>query len=620
MKYPVPCLPREGESLTGLLSRIVTTNGYTDLATVAANFGINIGRNGISDTDMLLIANGKIDTKQVSELLDCTELRLKEASLNLPKVLPGSISDSHLSIHRWKICPKCMEEKGAHQRFWMLSFVTACPEHDLQLIDSCKSCSSSLSPTQPLTGYCPTCFKILSSQEASPCEISCSTTLLNSLFQYDHNEKENLEAILERLMVALYLSSSSSLRARHRYSPQLMSADNMRKVVNRIWQVAFNSKKLSNYNSSMRKQLQSQWPFLPNANILFEDKLQQFGIKIVDNYESSDSTTLIDTTDPWEIPSALAAKAAGISGFILRRLVRAGMIRFKLFSDNRQDSLFGATRLISLFDLHVLLAEIHSLSIPKDQSNGAVLVPLLNYDIAQSIQRIRNNKLSLYSDGSNTLQGLYIQYNETLTFEKRQLKPLGTISSGDATKFLNTYHAVIADLIQRSAIHLSPESTRRRHLIIKTSVEDFNKNYILIGAMAKQHHLNATNLCEKLAEMNVYPVSGPKIDGALVAIFSRDEISEIDFTKIKEMEHYSTQTGRKSTVNINEIQDPRIKKLILLVQKARSATLFAKQAKMSMGNLSMIMRGKKTFGKRAASNLAIRLDLDPDWFENISGE
>ena len=621
MNYPVPCLPRDGESLPGLISRIVTTNSYTDLATVASNFGVKVGRDGISDTDMLRISKGKIDFKQVSELLECKESRLKKAILNLPIAKPGSNTDSHLSINRWKICPKCMVENGTHQRFWMLSLVTACPEHELQLIDTCKSCLSPLSTTQPLTGYCLNCYETLFSSGATQLEISSSRVIRDSLIEYEQNNKTNLNIILERLMTVLYLSSSSSLRSRHRYSPQLMSADEIRRVISKIWVPASSKTKLSNFISIQREQFRKKWPYLPNAHKILVDRLKALGVtlKLSEN-PTTFTSKHVECDDLCEIPTELAAKAAGMSGFILRRLIKAEMISSKTFSEKNHKSFFGATRLVSLFELNSLLSEIHSFAIPIEQSCGNTLVSFLSQDIIKIIERIRAGKLTLFSNGSNNLHGLSVQYNETIAYQKRFFIPNECMSSKQVSEMLNTYHAVVADLIDRNIIHLVSESVEIRHLISKSSVEEFNDNYILVGALAKLHDLNATNLSEKLAELNVLPISGPKIDGALVAIYSREDISELDFSQVKEMENYSTKTGRKSTVDINAILDPRIRKLINLVEEAGSATLFAKKSHISQGNLSMIMRGKKTFGKLAAKNLSLRLGLEPDWFEDKAND
>ncbi|AZR35203.1 hypothetical protein NX08_020550 [Xanthomonas vasicola] len=43
-------------------------------------------------------------------------------------------------------CPACLEQDGAFLRCWRLSFVTACPMHEIQLRDRCGSCGEPVAP------------------------------------------------------------------------------------------------------------------------------------------------------------------------------------------------------------------------------------------------------------------------------------------------------------------------------------------------------------------------------------------------------------------------------------------------------------------------------------------
>lgn len=39
-----------------------------------------------------------------------------------------------------KLCPECLRQANYYRRFWDLLPVTACPEHEVLLIDSCQGC------------------------------------------------------------------------------------------------------------------------------------------------------------------------------------------------------------------------------------------------------------------------------------------------------------------------------------------------------------------------------------------------------------------------------------------------------------------------------------------------
>ena len=148
----------------------------------------------------------------------------------------------------------------------------------------------------------------------------------------------------------------------------------------------------------------------------------------------------------------------------------------------------------------------------------------------------------------------------------------------------------------------------------KGSIESFDKEFILIGTLAKQHGLNSTNLAEKLATHNVRPISSD----ALVSIYRRVDINGIDINAINDIEHYETKTGRKSKVDPSKVENPRVKKLIGLVTQYGGLMNFCRKFGYSPGTLSLVLREKKTFGSLAARRMEIRCKLKPGTLEHAS--
>ena len=166
---------------------------------------------------------------------------------------------------------------------------------------------------------------------------------------------------------------------------------------------------------------------------------------------------------------------------------------------------------------------------------------------------------------------------------------------------------MIADLVERKILSVHRSSNSRRLLIDAESLNAFRNDYILVGTVAKQYSLNSTNLAEKLASLGVTPASFD----ALVTIYRRVDIENIDLDAVRSIASYKTLAGRKSTVDPSTVDDPRIKKLIQLIVQHGGQSNFCRKFGFSPGVLSLILRGKKTFGSLAARRMEERCGLEP---------
>lgn len=52
------------------------------------------------------------------------------------------------------VCPACMAESPYMRHHWEHAYVTACPKHKIQLVDTCNACGELLSPTRLFVGLC----------------------------------------------------------------------------------------------------------------------------------------------------------------------------------------------------------------------------------------------------------------------------------------------------------------------------------------------------------------------------------------------------------------------------------------------------------------------------------
>lgn len=91
----------------------------------------------------------------------------------------------------------------------------------------------------------------------------------------------------------------------------------------------------------------------------------------------------------------------------------------------------------------------------------------------------------------------------------------------------------------------SGAKARQPMMFAAKDVEAFDRLYVFVGNLATQLATGATSLSDKLAAVGVHPVSGPRIDGALVNVFRRSDIGKVDLEHVKTLKDYPTRAGRK---------------------------------------------------------------------------
>lgn len=79
--------------------------------------------------------------------------KLFEADEGLNKLLwlPPVGREASKKSFGQQVCPRCLDEGPLYfRKFWRLSFVTACPQHGVLLVDRCRKCGSPIAPDRGL--------------------------------------------------------------------------------------------------------------------------------------------------------------------------------------------------------------------------------------------------------------------------------------------------------------------------------------------------------------------------------------------------------------------------------------------------------------------------------------
>lgn len=597
-RLPVACHLQPGESLPGLFSRAVVTNSYGSPGALAPWFGLPQRPLGLQREDMRHLATGDVDVQQLAQFTEHTPEEIESAAVKLDPPCPGGRYDGYVNMHRWRYCPTCVQAGKSHQRSWLLAFVTACPEHGCELVDACQNCGRPNAVNQVLMPYCGSCQTYSKARQADPREIECSATLNRLLLNH-----QELQVVLDRLMTVWYLSTSESLRPHFRFSPQLQTVVDMRKRVIRLWPAARTPSDLATAIDTQIQSLTRRWPHFPFAGSLLLNRARIAGAVLPPKSSGPQCIEMLGDDDPWWVPIQTAANIASVSTHTMRPLVDKKLIRSKLFTDIAEDGNRHKFRMVDLNHWHETVEQLYQQATPVEDATG--LTNIMMVPLHEVLQGVRNGKMSVFRGESNLLSHLMVKFRETKMFSLRQSKPAGTLSTTEVGALLGTYHAAVANLVDTGILKTHCQSHHRRLLIDEKSANAFDQQYILVGALAKQLGLNSTNLAERLASMDIKPAPFH----ALVTIYRRADVQGLDCATVSATEAYQSKTGRKSTVSADRIDNPRVKKLIDLVERHGGAAAFLRKFGGSSGTLSQIMLGKKSFGLLAARRMEKRCGL-----------
>jgi len=114
-----------------------------------------------------------------------------------------------------------------------------------------------------------------------------------------------------------------------------------------------------------------------------------------------------------------------------------------------------------------------------------------------------------------------------------------------AAQKLGVHPEIVRSMARKGHLkRLASKSARAPLLVNPGEVDRFNNAYVTGGALARSLNVNSTNFAEKLKHVGVQPVAGPGIDGMLVYLFRRSDLSPSVLKKALALEVYATATGR----------------------------------------------------------------------------
>lgn len=170
------------------------------------------------------------------------------------------------------------------------------------------------------------------------------------------------------------------------------------------------------------------------------------------------------------------------------------------------------------------------------------------------VQRVKQHRKTRWIYSSKNLCSLLQSHSVAAPIEI-QLESVGTsnIQHGDlltieaVATLLGVYPAAVRNALARGFMggaRLKGDSGRA--LIHRHTANEFNSDFVFIGQLANDLNLPRTTLSAKLLHLGAKPISGPVIDGGLVTIYRRSDIDEDLQHKLRNLDTYKTNAGRKS--------------------------------------------------------------------------
>lgn len=189
-------IPFSDEFLASFLLRASYINGYEFPEQMLNSAGISIYKKSY---EALFTNEDKF--KEVIEQLGLSDDLLDLVIKKTPPTFQNFFWTKTQVIHRkllniglHKFCSSCLEDKGYWKKNWLLTPLTVCLDHHIDLIEKCPECDNPLETSRKSLFECSTCtFDLRKSQKQQSTleDIQINTWFLNSFQRTDKTFNEN---------------------------------------------------------------------------------------------------------------------------------------------------------------------------------------------------------------------------------------------------------------------------------------------------------------------------------------------------------------------------------------------------------------------------------------------
>ena len=520
-------LPRPAESPLSLLKRTAEANGFLSLQALASHCTGMPARNLLRlllGSAPLVETLGQEAGNREGDFLSAFYRQIPGLTSRSPVRVQGVLTPlSWLRTQTHRVCPGCAQE-GWLRVIHDLAFVDACPHHRCVLLSQCPRCAAALRWDTGSIARCPCGYDLASAERP---EVDC--TGARRVLAYLQTADAGLFRRLSEILRILRFDRISAPEERNR-------------VLNLATALAENRPgalpALIEESRRVRpglpaRALAAPWLAARDADLRrsMEALLEQASPEYPGDCQHCDCATQA-------FGLAEVTSLFGISSKALDTLVAAGLLEKTSGKRYRQVQ----------YPLPSLCRFLQSLAPPPQGRDAATMGRSLisagsERALVVRVREIQGGRLKVIAaDGRQGLRGVRV----TASRHRTPGPPAQCLSVTRAAARLHTYPDAIRRAIKAGLLSVAAEHRRGTTVFLKTAdVDAFDRDFVFVGALARRLGVGRTTLSAKLAHLGRLPVSGPTVDGALVALYRRADVDSLDRPQISAVATFKSHAGRK---------------------------------------------------------------------------
>lgn len=435
-------------------------------------------------------------------------------------------------------CPRCLKTKGRQLSSWDWHITTYCPEHQVLLLE-----------------HCPVCNKRVSWRHSSLHRCACGAELaraasVSSTAAIEGFNFETLPHCAQLRYIALaYLYLSENCPEANLATLLAAQIPNIHAKISQICQADLAQGE--GFESAVRASLDRRYASYPGFGPRFaalpalqgtslEAELDRQLFELAERWLNAQVTKPIAEGAGYPaITIAAVANTLNVSNHVVRTLLNKGLLQQAPIAHTAP---FLGKRCIAIDgDSLVAFQRLLIPTLDGGTNTSGVSFSRFGIDHATRLELITTIKSG---------QTCVLAYDHrvglpSLVLEKPVEPPPhdGTVSVKEAAQQLGIY----TDAIYRAVkLGLIPHQTLpRRSVRIQTQdLALFHQKYVFVRELAKMLACNASNLADRLISIGIQPVHGPTIDGGLVYVFLRADITPAVLGLVATAQGYQSRCGR----------------------------------------------------------------------------
>ncbi|MCD4504170.1 TniQ family protein [Chromobacterium piscinae] len=447
-----------------------------------------------------------------------------------------------LNMIRYKYrawCPQCLKAKGKQLAAWDWHVTTYCPEHQVLLAEYCTVCRKRVSWRHSSLYHC-ACGAELTRAACEPVTAAADGFTFEAL---SHDEQLRCIAL-----AYLYLSEDypeadlASLLA-----APISDIHNKVSLINKSYLVMGDG-----FETAMQESLEKRYANYPGLGprfavlpalrgTLLDPELDQRLCVLAEEWIGTQGARPTHQVTSYPaITIAGVAATLNVSDHVVRSLLSKGLLQQTAVAPTTTQPVPNK-RSIAIDGDSLVALQQRLTPTSADANTAGVSFTRFGIDHATRLTLI-----STIGTGRTSVLAYDLRVGlPSLVLEKPVETPShdGSLSVKEAAQQLGIYTNAIYRVVKQGLLQ-HQRLPQRSVLIQAHDLAAFHQQYVFVRELAKMLACNATNLADRLITIGIQPVHGPTIDGGLIYLFRRADITPAVLGQVATAQHYQSRCGR----------------------------------------------------------------------------